>query len=269
MPELPEVETIVNELQKTLVGKKITSIGVYRENILQNPVADFKKKILQKKIMAISRYGKYIFFQFQKNCFFAAHLRMTGKFIFPANKKSPHHRVIFVLDKNQNLAFHDIRCFGSIEILEKKTDFITYKKLGIDALDKKLNDSFFFSMLINKKKNLKNFLIDQSLITGIGNIYACEILFKTKLSPFCKSNSLNKKKAKLLLENIQNILKTAIHYNGTSISNYRRVDNKTGEFQNFLQVYGKEKKPCPNCGQKIMRKKNTGQSTYYCKNCQK
>jgi formamidopyrimidine-DNA glycosylase len=267
MPELPEVETVVRELQEKLVGKKITAIIELRKNILQSPLEDFQKKFHSKKILKIFRYGKYIFFDIFGDYFLIVHLRMTGKLIYPATSKNPYNRVLFVINKTQNLAFNDVRCFGTIDVFPKNKSFIKHKKLGIDALDKRLTTKVFFSMLQNKKRILKNFLLDQSEVAGIGNIYVCEILYKAQISPFCATNSLSHLAAKKLLAHTKKILKLAICHNGTSISDYRRIDNKTGEFQNFLQVYGKQGQKCATCSKKIQRKKQS-QSTYYCPHCQ-
>lgn len=266
MPELPEVETVVKDLQSLVQNKKITAIYEYRKNIFKQPLQKLENFFLQKKILDVFRYGKYILFDIQGDYFLATHLRMTGKFIFPAIAKNPYYRVAFILDNSKRLAFHDVRCFGTIEIIAKKDSFVAVKKLGVDAL--KIQHKKLFVLLKNKKKKLKNFLIDQQQIAGIGNIYACEILHRCGLSPFRLTNSLNEQEVQHLSKNIKKILKLAIVCNGTSISDYQRVDNKTGKFQNFLMVYKKQGCPCQTCGQKIERKKEA-QSTFYCPNCQK
>ena len=267
MPELPEVETIVRSLQAVLVGKKITTIYEIRKGILQDSVEELQKIFLKKQILQIFRHGKYILFDFEGDYFLVAHLRMTGKFIYPSKKQSIHDRVVFVFEDKQKLAFNDVRCFGTIEKFLKKNSFICKKKLGIDALAQTLSAAVFYNKLRSKKKSIKKYLMDQSQIAGIGNIYACEILYKSSISPFRLTNSLNLQEVDKLLINIRKILTLAISYNGTSISDYRRVDGKTGEFQNFLLVYGKNGQKCTLCKEPIQKEKGQ-QSTYYCPTCQ-
>ena len=267
MPELPEVETIVRDLSPKVVGKKIIAISSdlkYKAQALR-----LQKYLNNKKITSLTRYGKYIFFQIQKELFFIVHLRMTGKFVYPADdkKKADHQRITFILNNGKNLAFCDVRRFGTMEIFIKKEEFLQAKKLGMDALSKNFQFNFFFDLLQSSNSLIKNFLLNQQKIAGIGNIYACEILYKSKISPYQKTSTLTKNQAKELFKNIQTILKLAIKKAGTSISDYTRIDEKTGEFQNFLKVYQRKGEICVVCKNKI-QKDNSNRSTYYCPSCQ-
>ena len=194
---------------------------------------------------------------------------MSGKFIYPAQKKPAlHDRVLFELNDKTLLSYNDVRCFGTMELLEKRLVFSEIKKLGLDALDSGWTKENFYQKMHNKKISVKDFLLEQSQIAGIGNIYACEILFDSKISPLKMSNKVSKKEAEKILQSINFILLLAIKKNGTSISDYRGIDNKTGEFQNFLKVYGKKNTPCFDCGKTIQKIKQRQRSTYYCPSCQ-
>ena len=270
MPELPEVESIVRSLDKKISGKKIYRISVLRKNILQLSQKKFSTILLQQKIQRVFRYGKYIIFELENLYLWVVHLRMSGKFIYPAQKKPAlHDRVLFELDDKTLLSYNDVRCFGTMELLEKRLVFSEIKKLGLDALDSGWTKENFYQKMHNKKISVKDFLLEQSQIAGIGNIYACEILFDSKISPLKMSNKVSKKEAEKILQSINFILLLAIKKNGTSISDYRGIDNKTGEFQNFLKVYGKKNTPCFDCGKTIQKIKQRQRSTYYCPSCQK
>ena len=267
MPELPEVETIVKDLAPKIVGKKI--INVYSDTKSKAQAIKIQKHLKNKNITSLTRYGKYIFFQIQKDFFLIAHLRMTGKFVYPADDKnqSAHQRITFILDNGKKLAFCDVRRFGTFEIFLKKEYFLQEKKLGVDALSDKFQFSLFFNLLKLSNSPIKNFLLNQQKIAGIGNIYACEILYKSKIFPYQKASTLTKQQAKKLFKDIQTILKLAIKKAGTSISDYTRIDEKTGEFQKFLKVYQRKGEKCFICKEKI-QKDSFSRSTYYCPSCQ-
>ncbi len=270
MPELPEVESIVRSLDKKISGKKISKIRVLRKNILQLSQKKFSQILLQKKIQKVSRYGKYIIFELENPYLWVVHLRMSGKFIYPAQKEPAFHdRVFFEFPDETCLVYNDVRCFGTMELLEKDTSIAKQKKLGLDALDSGWTEEYLYCKLKQKKFSIKDFLLDQSQIAGIGNIYASEILFNCKVNPLKFCNEISKKEAKKILQSIVSILQLAIEKNGTSISDYRRVDNKMGEFQNFLKVYGKKDAPCFRCYATIQKIKQRQRSTYYCPSCQK
>ena len=178
MPELPEVESIVRSLDKKISGKKIYRISVLRKNILQLSQKKFSTILLQQKIQRVFRYGKYIIFELENLYLWVVHLRMSGKFIYPAQKKLAFHdRVLFELDDKTLLSYNDVRCFGTMELLEKKLVFSEIKKLGLDALDAGWTKENFYQKLHNKKISVKDFLLEQSQIAGIGNIYASESKF--------------------------------------------------------------------------------------------
>ncbi len=271
MPELPEVETIKNELNEQVISKYITDIEILLNRTFINHT-QFDISELTGKISSINRHGKYLIIKIEDKFQVLVHLRMTGKLIYcpclqDNTTKTNHIRLIFHFKDEDCLLFDDVRTFGKIEVFPFETDIKTFKKIGIDALDTNFDFKELKSICQNKTTQIKILLLNQNLIAGIGNIYAQEILFDTKISPFKQAKSLTDKEIKKILTSTKKILSLAVKHNGTSISDFRRVDDKTGEFQNFLKVYGKIS--CPVCYTDILKVKQGGRSTNYCPKCQR
>jgi len=264
MPELPEVQTIINGLTRKVLGKEIEKINELRAGtvIWQNPVTSLGK------INSISRRGKYILMQTSNNFKLVIHLRMTGKLIFETDlvKTSDHARAELVFSDNTKLIFNDIRTFGKIQILKINEKIEALQKLGVEPLSDEFDTKYLKNKLKNRKVPIKNILLDQRIIAGLGNIYVAEILFGSKIDPRVPGNRLKKKQLESIVLETKKVLQEAIEHNGTTISNYRSVEDKTGEFQNLLKVYRKEN--C-ECGHQIKKIKQAGRSTYYCPVCQK
>jgi len=266
MPELPEVETIRRELEQTVLHKHIVSTTIYLPRAFENRNGINVKG----KITEITRHGKYLMLYIEDCCTLCIHLRMTGKLIYckntaEANKK--HNRVIFHFKGKDCLVFNDIRTFGKVEVLPPHTCLSSVRNIGVDAVSKKLSLLFLIKLCSQKRVPIKNLLLDQTLIAGIGNIYAIEVLFMARISPLRLANTLSGSEISLLYKSIGKILRAAIKHNGTTISDFRRVDDKTGEFQNFLQIYGKTK--CPVCHSELCIVRQGGRGTRYCAVCQK
>ena len=244
MPELPEVETVKNYLNDSIKNKKIKDVLILHSNIVCGKNDFFKKSLIKRKILEIKRRGKYLIFILDKKYVVFVHLRMEGKFIF---------------NKNKNKFIENKKNYLSSTIL---------KKLGPEAIED-INIDNFYNSIHSKRKCIKNILLDQSIISGIGNIYATEILFKSKISPLTKVNKLSKKELSNILKNSKNILLLAIKYHGCTSHSFTYANNKKGGFQNFLQIYGKNNKKCPICKKKLIKIKINGRGTVYCKKCQK
>ena len=271
MPELPEVETVKNYLNTSIKNKKIKDVLILHNNIVCEKNIPFKKSLIGKKILEIKRYGKYLIFILDKKYVILVHLRMEGKFIYSnKNKISKHSRVVFVFEDKSILNYDDSRSFGKMYIENKKNylSSVHLKKLGPEAIDD-IDVNYFYNSIHSKKKCIKNILLDQSIISGIGNIYATEILFKSKISPLTKTNKLSKKKLLFILKNAKKILLLAIKYHGCSSHSFAYSNNKKGEFQKFLKVYGKGGTPCPVCKKILTKIKINGRGTTYCQKCQK
>ena len=271
MPELPEVETVVRELRGELSGDVITSVEIFRSNpIVQGDCDLFQEQLRGRKFLDVTRRAKYLIFHLQPERYLLAHLRMTGKFIVcdPLPKPSKHNRVLFHLKSRRVMIFDDIRCFGTLEVYDNLADSKSLLKLGIEPLSSDLTSDFFMKRLASSKRAIKTVLLDQKIVVGLGNIYVSEILFRSRIHPQRSAGSIGKKEWPLIIKYTKKILVEAIENNGTTISDFRRVDDKTGKFQQFLQVYDKNNHPCAKCGVPIQRIVQQQRSTFFCPKCQ-
>ena len=272
MPELPEVETVRKALLLKLQNKKIINITILHNNVFnKNNIEEVKQKIKNQTINDIKRRGKWLVFELD-NYYLLSHLRMEGKYLYRNNsqKVEKHELVIFNINNEFELRYKDVRKFGKMELVEKdKLNESSLKKLGYEPWDKNLTIAYLKEKYKNKNIPIKTLLLDQSIIVGIGNIYADEILFLSKINPHTKGKNLTEKNLKDIIENTKKVLETAIKEGGTTIRSYTSEEGVTGLFQNDLNVHMKENEPCLVCKTKIKKDKIGGRSSYYCSNCQK
>jgi formamidopyrimidine-DNA glycosylase len=264
MPELPEVQTVVSGLQKKVVGKQISELLEHRAGtiIWHTECVEFGK------IKEIGRRGKYIIIYLDNDLKLVVHLRMTGKLIYETDpaKLSSHARAEIIFVDNSKLIFDDVRTFGKIEVLSEAAEVAAIERLGAEPLSADFDAEYLAAKVSRRQAPIKNVLLDQAVIAGIGNIYAAEILFRVGLNPTKPAADLSRSDLQKIVQQTKQVLAEAIRHNGTTISDYRSVEDKTGEFQNFLNVYGKE---FCHCGAKIKRIKQAGRTTFYCEKCQK
>jgi len=294
MPELPEVQTVVDDLNKKIKGDTITGFwSDWDKTIKSMSLGTFKKNIIGKKILKSRRIGKNIFIDLSGGKTLYIHLKMTGHLILkPENKKSKffdekvnqyiHHSWKLKNKKGEmiDLDFSDLRKFAKIVLVntDKVQDLPEIKKLGIDAMDPKFNLKKFQEIL-NKNsargrsalggKPIGIVLMEQELIAGIGNIYRSEILFAAGVNPERKSGDLKKEETSKIFKEIKRILKKAIELRGTSDSDYRDTSGAPGQYRKLLRVYRKDKQKCLKCAKIILRIKMAQRSVFYCPNCQK
>lgn len=271
MPELPEVETVKNGLLRKVKNRKIISCNVLWPGIIASPDKEtFIKNIANETINDITRRGKFIIFRLDKY-FLISHLRMEGKYFIKEQNEpyTKHDHIIFSLDNHQELRYNDTRKFGKMYLVTKdKLELTPLSKLGLEPWDKHLTTTYLKEKL-NKKKPIKTLLLDQTIIAGIGNIYADEILYLSQINPQTQGTKLTTKNLSAIIKNTQEILEKSIKKGGTTIHTYTSVDGITGLFQQELLVHGKENQPCPKCHTKILKTTINGRGTYYCPNCQK
>lgn len=270
MPELPEVETVKEQLKKRLINKKVTKVDIYYDMIVEYPsVLEFKERIINQEFIDIKRRGKWLVFELN-NYYLLSHLRMEGKYFFKGkeDKRVCHEHVVFTLDDGIELRYHDTRKFGKMYLIEKdKIDVVgPLGKLGLEPFDDKLDIYYLKNKYLNRNISIKSVLLEQNVIVGIGNIYADEILFLSKINPYEKASMLSDKNLKDIINNSRKVLEKAIKLGGTTIHSYSSVDGMDGKFQNELLVHGKEK--CMICGSNIEKVFIGGRGTYYCKKCQ-
>ena len=269
MPELPEVENVKKFLKSKVKGKKIVSAKVYWNNIIAYPSkCEFEEKIKNQTINNILRKGKWLMFELD-DYFLLSHLRMEGKYLIrnKGDLKEKHQHVIFTFSDNTDLRYHDTRKFGKMYLIKKAEVYSVkpLKDLGLEPWDDKLTCNYLKNKL--KKQPIKSELLDQSIITGIGNIYADEILFLAKINPLTQGSNLNDTDLENIIKYTKKVLESAIKYGGTTIKSYTSSEGVHGRFQNKLLIHTKEK--CPVCNSNVKKITVKGRGTYYCEKCQK
>lgn len=288
MPELPEVMTTIAYLKKYVLNKTITKVWFDQKTKIEVlDKSSLSKNILNQKFTNITNVGKYILFTLSNNHTLIIHQKLSGHLLFGkfnletksfVNKKDPlssdpknqHIRFVIQFQNNNSLVLSDLRRFASITLVKTKDIYSikALKTMGINPFEKDYTFPNFVSKLKNHKINIKKALLDQTIISGLGNIYSDEVLFKSKILPLRNTNTLSKKELQLLFTNIKTILKKAVESSGTSFDNYRTPEGTKGEFSKFLKVYGRKNQPCKICKKQIKMVKINGRSSCYCPNCQ-
>ena len=286
MPELPEIEIVKRSLSKMINKSKIIDVKINNRNLRYKISYLFCQNLIGEKILRISRRSKYLIFHFKKKLLLA-HFGMSGKillirgsdnavfktsFYYDFNILQKHNHIYFKLNNGLVLIYNDVRRFGFFKLYNniKLNEIIFLKKLGIEPFSKKFNTKYFEKFIFNKKKNVKNLLMDQTFISGLGNIYVNEVLFMSKIHPLRTCDNLNKIEIKNLILNIKKILKFAISRGGSSIKDFQNITGKSGNFQQFFHVYGQEKKKCSriSCKGTIKKIQISNRSSFYCSKCQ-
>ena len=271
MPELPEVETIKRELDKIIVGKKITDIIVNNAKVIREPKKEkFIKELKNVTIKKIIRKGKLLIFELSSGKALTIHLKMTGQLIYPRlGGASPGRatRVSFKLSNGKLLDFNDTRLFGELRVVDHWQNLKFIKELGPEPFDLIIDE--FKEILKNRRTKVKVLIMDQKVISGIGNLYANEALFRAKIDPGRPANTLSDKERELLFKEIKLVLRQAIKYGGSSVDDYVRVSGKKGNYTKFHQVYDRKGEDCFKCKGKIQRISLAGRGTYFCPVCQR
>ena len=286
MPELPEVEIVKKSLKKNVKDKKILDVIVTNRNLRFKVEKDFEKILKNRKIQNVNRYAKNIILKLNGNIYVIIHLGMTGTFhlirnniykntnlSFYQSKDLPiKHNHIILIFKKFRLIYNDPRRFGFFKLLKDKESFKLYlNNIGYEPLDKNFNLKYLKKSILFRKKCIKSILLDQKIISGIGNIYANEILFHSGLNPSKKGIKLKDFELKYLYKYSKLVLKKAILKGGSSIRDFRNTEGAKGSFQDNFKVYNKDDHNCPNkkCNYKIKKINISNRSTFYCENCQK
>ncbi len=271
MPELPEVETVARGLHQGLVGRQITDLSVFTPSIVACDAVAFKQRICGKTVQRIWRRGKLLIFDLSGDLHLVFHLKMTGRVWItePTTQVDKHTHICFFLNNGGRFFFHDVRRFGYSRIFSpaelKKWDF--FASLGLEPLEIGVQD--FAALFQGRKATIKSLLLNQHFLAGIGNIYADEALFASKINPATAANQIPFEKMSALHAALQAVLKKAIAAGGSSIRDYRNAAGKPGEFQSQFLVYGKKGEPCPICSRLFETQKVAGRTSTFCANCQR
>ncbi len=276
MPELPEVELVVQSLNKLVLQRKIVVGELLRERLAPfNSPLDFAEKLQNATINNVSRRGKHILFDLDNGNTLIAHLRMSGRFmLLPSDRENPKytHAAFFFADETR-LIFQDQRHFGFMRVVEtaKLFEAKELKSLAPEPFGDDFTPQYFRAVLKSSKKSLKEVLLDQTKVTGLGNIYASEAMFLAKINPQTAANVVSAKKANVLFEKIREVLHESIAHGSTLNVDPENIDGSYygGGFSHGWRVYDREKEACVECETLIERLKQAGRSTYFCPQCQK
>ena len=268
MPELPEVETVVRTLRTQIIGQRIHKVTVlWPRTVYEDP--HFEQKVIGQRIVSISRRGKYLVFQLERG-YFSVHLRMEGRFFLTPLGEEPkkHTHVIFCLDE-ANLEYNDTRKFGRIRFSLEDPVLSELTMLGPEPFDEALTPDYCLAKARSKTLPLKTFLLDQSMIAGLGNIYADEVCFLAKLSPQKPVSTITFAQWQELIGLMRMVLSEAILAGGATVRTYTASLGITGRFQTSLRVYGRSNQSCIECGRPLIRTVIGQRSSVYCEHCQK
>ncbi len=272
MPELPEVETIKNVLTKIVIGHKITRIEVIRKQTIEGDPNEFVNSLTGESFLSMSRIGKYLIFHLSNDRVIISHLRMEGKYyeFFENEEDSKYAKVVFHFDNNKKLCYDDSRCFGILKLSNessyRKEECIA--KLGPEPFDVKEVDSIL-KQVKKINKPIKTTLLDQTIITGLGNIYVDEVLYASNIHPLTPARLITKEEWEKIISNSVKILNIAIEMGGSTIKSYHPGKDIDGNFQTRIKIYGKEGEICPTCGKTYRFIKVGGRGTTFCPNCQR
>ena len=289
MPELPEVEVVKRSLTKNIQNLIIKNIKINHSKLRYRINKNDLNKIIGLRLEKIKRRSKFLIFFFNKDMIMLVHLGMTGKLFFidkkniknktsfyydlDEKKDRKHDHVIFYLEKKQKLIYNDVRKFGFIKFYH----FDDFRRinhlinLGPEPLKRDFNFTYIKKYLKRKKRPIKNVLMDQKFVSGLGNIYVNEILFLSRIKPNRKAHKVKNFEIIKIINFTKKILKQSIKYGGSSIKNFSSSNGKKGTFQRLFQVYGRKGRKCPNanCQNKIIKINISNRATFYCSNCQK
>ena len=272
MPEIAEVETVRNTLKRMILNKKIKEVNVIYPKMIESDIDDFKNQLPGKTIVDIKRIGKWLIFDLGKY-YLLSHLRMEGKYFVKKHDEeiNKHEHVIITFTDNTDLRYHDTRKFGRMNLIKKEDLYKVeaIKKQGLEPTDKNLTANYLYEKINKKNLPIKTILLDQTIISGLGNIYADEVLFSSKINPLKKGKDITLNECENIKVSSKKVIEEAIKCVGTTIRSYTSSLGVTGRFQQYLNVHKKEGEKCKNCGNIIKKIKVGGRSTYYCPNCQK
>ena len=274
MPELPEVETICRGLKENIVNKKIVDVFTSNKNLRFSYPENFAINLKDNIVANIFRRARYILIHLDSGKVLLIHLGMTGKLNFYHNQRDKvekHDHIIIKFSDNSFLIYNDVRRFGFADLLPSKeyNGHRMLKTLGLEPLSAEFNAEYLLKKLVNKKSNIKNVMMNNQIVVGVGNIYINESLFLSKISPERIANKVKKIEITRLVKNIKTTLQSAIDKGGSTLRDYQQLNGDVGNFQLTFKVYGKEGDDCYNCQVKIRRVKQSGRSSFFCPSCQK
>lgn len=280
MPELPEVETIARRLRQVLPGKTIAQVEVLRQKSFSGDVGSLSGV----KIHVVERRSKILLLSLSNHECLLIHLKMTGQLLyvdgtkrlggghptddFIDNLPSKHTRVVIRFTDGTNLFFNDLRVFGWVHLVSKNEKERELAGLAPDITDSAITAEYLHGKLATRSQAIKLVIMDNSVVAGVGNIYACDALHLAKINPLLQARSLSYEEVERLLAAMKSVINLGIERGGATIQHYKNVDGLVGAYQDIRRVYAREGEPCQNCEAPILRVKQAGRSTFYCPHCQ-
>jgi formamidopyrimidine-DNA glycosylase len=272
MPELPEVETVRRTLSELAAGKEIASVDIRWPKMIKQPEADaFRDALIGETIQSIDRRGKFLIFQLDHYALIS-HLRMEGKFSVNGSEEpeAPHTHVVFTFTDGTELRYRDVRKFGTMHLTAKGTEheLASLKVLGPEPFDELFTAEHLYEKLQKTSRQVKTALLDQIIVTGLGNIYVDEVLFRARVHPHRLGRTITKEEAALIHQYTIAVLAEAVERGGSTIRTYVNSQGQKGTFQEVLNVYGRAGEACVECGAEIVKTKTGGRGTHICLHCQ-
>ncbi len=272
MPEMPEVETVRRGLNEIADGQQIIGIDVNYGKTIENDVEEFREALVGQTIEHVDRRGKYLLFRFSNHLTMISHLRMEGSY-FKQKTGTPvdkHTHVIFHFKNGTDLCYRDTRKFGRMRLVTtgEEMNYGGLRTIGPEPTEQDFKLDYFERILHKSRGKIKPFLLNQSHVAGLGNIYCDEVLWMSKINPEQAANTLTHEQAKTLRENIIKEIATATEHKGTTVHTYKNAFGDAGGFQDYLKAYDHGGEKCPRCGTKMVKIKVAQRGTTYCPHCQ-
>lgn len=271
MPELPEAETIARDLDPRLAGRRVTAVSITHADVVAGPGDRFVDAVIGRTITGVGRRGKNVVLHLDDAGRLVVNLGMTGRLVTSDAQRAgelAHVAVAFELDDGRTLFYDDTRRFGLLQRYDAESWAVRDLDLGIEPLSDAFTGDALWKLTKRTRTPVRNFLLDQRRVAGVGNIYALEALFRAGIRPTRRGHRITRKEAIRLRATLRDVLSTAIEHRGTTISDYRDGSGEAGGFEPLLQVYGREGEPCGECGATIKRTVLTNRSAFYCPECQ-
>ncbi|MGI9494296.1 MAG: bifunctional DNA-formamidopyrimidine glycosylase/DNA-(apurinic or apyrimidinic site) lyase [Geminicoccaceae bacterium] len=271
MPELPEVETAMRGLEARLLGRTITSFVQHRDDLRFPLPPALAERLVGCRVSGFSRRAKYILTALDSDHTMLLHLGMSGRLVFDGEEAGKHEHLTFGFDDGTTLRYIDPRRFGMLDLVAgpKLADHPRLAHLGLEPLDPSFDGKALRNGLANRGSPIKTAIMDQKLVVGVGNIYACESLYRARISPTRSANSLRPVQYRCLADAIRAVLADAIEAGGSSLRDYVQTDGELGYFQHQFEVYGRADLPCLTCSRSIKTTVQANRTTFYCASCQR
>ncbi|MGI9510471.1 MAG: bifunctional DNA-formamidopyrimidine glycosylase/DNA-(apurinic or apyrimidinic site) lyase [Geminicoccaceae bacterium] len=270
MPELPEVETAMRGLEARLVGREITDFVQHRSDLRFPLPPALPERLVGCRILGFRRRAKYILARLDNDHSLLLHLGMSGRLLFDGDAAGPHEHLTFRFDDGTTLRYVDPRRFGMLDLVAEARldDHPRLAELGLEPLDSGFGGKALRRVLQGRISPIKTAIMNQKLVVGVGNIYACESLFRAALSPQRPADSLRAGECKRLADAVRTVLQAAIAAGGSSLRDYVQTDGELGYFQHHFDVYGRADQPCPICHDPIRSSVQANRTTFFCETCQ-